>query len=138
MAPGNICDNCNYKYELHPTNTIVFFFECQPWFSYGQNICPACATSARLFFRESHDEYMEYFIIHDFHFETEDFASEETVTAFERVYHLQELLQIPITARLELEIQNLHTILANVPDDLLLDQFTDPMPPKQRPETWTS
>lgn len=136
MPAGNVCDNCNFKYELAPENTVIYFFECQPWFSFGAAICPACGVQAKLFFRDCYDDYMEQFILQDFGFVTEDFAPFETVTSFERVYSVHEIPTVEINKRHELELQNLHTVLANVPDEILFDLFTDPMPPKSRPDSW--
>lgn len=136
MEPGNICDNCNFKYTLAPTNTVIYYYECQPWFSYGATICPRCQTSARLFFPDQLNDYMAFFIVGDFAFITEDFAPEGLVTAFERVFELKPLAETNLTPRMEREIGELGDWLSNAPDEWIHAMFEEPAPPKERPESW--
>lgn len=132
--PGNICDGCGLQFTLDPTNTVIHYFDCQPWFSYGQTHCPQCRNPARLFWRDQ--DYMDYFILQDFPFEAAEFADELTISSFESVYGLHTVTESPLTPRLELEVHNLHTVLENVPDDLLLSLFEDPEPKHLLPERW--
>lgn len=136
ITPGNICDNCNFKYELAATNTVIYYYECQPWFSFGASICPQCQASARLFFPDLHNDYMAFFIMGDFPFITEDFAPEGLVTAYEQVFGLKLIQEHKLTLRMNQEIAALRDWLRSAPDEWIMTMFTDPEPPKERPETW--
>lgn len=136
-TPGNICDGCTLQFILDASNTVIYYFENQPWFSFGQAMCPQCGQTARLFWRENHQEYMEYFILNDFGFITELWADEVTIKSFEEVYGLKMEAEYELTARMELELQNLHVVLENIPDDLLLSMFESPEQPHELPDNWT-
>lgn len=136
ITPGNICDGCTLQFALDKTNTIIHYFDCQPWFSFGAVICPQCCQTARLFWRENFQDYLDYFILQDFPFEAAEYADDLTVQSFEQVYGLKPETEHELTARMELELQNLHVVLENIPDDLLLDMMETPEAPHDLPERW--
>lgn len=132
--PGNICDGCGLQYTLDKGNTSIHYYECQPWFSFGTAHCPQCHQVARLFWRDQ--DYMEYFILHDFTFYTDDFADDLTVKAFESVYGLKELQTVELTPRLEKEINALEDWLTHAPDEWITAMFEEQAPAPERPERW--
>lgn len=152
ITPGNICDNCNFKYQLDNANTVIYYYECQPWFSFGWSICPACQSvytdsetgereqkPSKLFFTEQHSDYMEYFILHDFGFITEDFAPESLVAAYEDLFNLKPIPQLAddkLIPRHEQEARALYAWLMSAPDEWIMAVFEEPAPPNERPEMW--
>jgi hypothetical protein len=136
VTPGQECDKCGLEYIFDTGNAVVYWFENAPWFSYCQSLCPRCGGMAITFMRDAYQECMEFFIKGDFGFITESEPPEAAVEAFERIYEVHTEAEVELTARMELELQNLHVILENIPDDLLLDMFETPEPKHEMPERW--
>lgn len=121
---------------MEPTNTVVYYFESAPYFTYARTICPRCQTPYTMFIRGYFKEMMEHFILHDFPFITEDYPPETLVHGFEEVYQVKELPEHALTTRLDNEVKHLGEILETIPDDLLWAELTDPEQPHKLPESW--
>lgn len=80
------CNSCGLVFDLDPSNTVVYHYTKQPWFSWQQIICPQCHLVNGLFIVTNLEWELEYCRENEIGFITEDFPPEKVVEQYERFY----------------------------------------------------
>lgn len=98
------CNSCGLVFDLDPSNTVVYHYTKQPWFSWQQIICPQCHLVNGLFIVTNLEWELEYCRENEIGFITEDFPPEKVVEQYERFYKVVPLEEKDLTGYEEKEV----------------------------------
>jgi len=98
------CSNCGLVFDLDPSNTVVYHYTCQPWFSWQQIICPQCELVNGLFIVGNFDWEMRYCIAAEIGFITEEFAPQAVVDSYTKFYKIVPLEEKDLSGFEEKEV----------------------------------
>lgn len=131
------CDNakCKKQIPLTTANTVLFLYEQQVWFSWIMATCE-CSEEHRIFIEpDAVRQIITESICGIVH---EQFAPDEIVANYEATFKVSMPKFYQLLPRHEDEVTHFAEVLANCPDDLLMDCLTEPPPKSTMPLRWTN
>lgn len=130
------CLSCEKSFSLQAPNTVIHLFTGQPWFSFAEAICPYCHNHSQYFFGPDYADWIQRLQKLKCGVLSQEFASDELIKEWEKMYGVRSMKEHKLTPRMELELAHLHQVLENIPDELLSQLMTDPAPLSTMPERW--
>lgn len=128
----NKCAGCDRKYQLTGYNSVVFNYAKQE-IAYVFCACKKCGASAKLF---CDADTVKASKAHGIEVIEDDWTDDETYQQWLEVRGIELPEEYELTDRHERLIEKLGQTLTNMPDEMILDELSDPAPPQTMPNKW--
>lgn len=128
------CWSCERVIALTPANTVSHVFTRQPWLNFLMVLDANCGACTR-YFAEIDDQAAAAKA--GCAVMLEEFADDSVWQGYCEARGIEAPQHVDLPPTLSRECDNFSEVVAHVPDDLLWDALTEPMPPRMLPERWT-